>query len=310
MNSNFNIAILFGGLSSEREVSVSSAIEIYNALPDFLNVNLIELNHLNFSSFINEFDKDTIVFNALHGGEGENGQIQSYLSHHNIPYTGSDATASMLAMNKHFTKIIAHENNVLTPNWLSINLNNSDRSKILSYKSNKFKCPVVVKPNFQGSTLGLSIVDNLDGIKDALDTASIYSHNIIVEKFIKGKELTVGILDDKPLDIVEIIPKSGLYDYKSKYTKGESEYICPAKLDKNLSSKIKENALRIHNALGCRHYSRVDFILCEESGRPFMLEVNTLPGMSKTSLLPMSAASKGINFKSLVKNIIKLAIEN
>ena len=111
LNKNFNIAFLFGGLSSEREVSVSSAIEIYNALPDFLNVNLIELNHLNFSSFINEFDKDTIVFNALHGGEGENGQIQSYLSHHNIPYTGSDATASMLAMNKHFTKIIAHENN-------------------------------------------------------------------------------------------------------------------------------------------------------------------------------------------------------
>jgi len=213
-------------------------------------------------------------------------------------------------MNKHFTKIIALENNVLTPNWLSINLNNSDRSKILSYKSSKFKIPIVVKPNFQGSTLGLSIVDNINKIENAVDVASIYSDNIIVEKFIKGRELTVGILDDKALEIVEIIPKSGFYDYKSKYTKGESEYICPAKLDKNLSAKIKENALRIHNALGCRHYSRVDFILCEETGEPYMLEVNTLPGMSKTSLLPMSAASKGINFKSLVKNIIKLAIEN
>jgi len=310
LNRKFNIAILFGGISSEREVSINSAMEIYNSLPNFLNTNLIELNHLNFSSFIDELDKDTLVFNALHGGEGENGQIQSYLSHHQISYTGSDATASMLAMNKHFTKIIALENNVLTPNWLSINLNNSDRSKILSYKSNKFKIPVVVKPNFQGSTLGLSIVDNINKIENAVDVASIYSDNIIVEKFIKGRELTVGILDNKALEIVEIMPKSGFYDYKSKYTKGESEYKCPAKLDKNLSAKIKENALRIHNALGCRHYSRVDFILCEETGNPYMLEVNTLPGMSKTSLLPMSAASKGINFKSLVKKIIKLAIDN
>ena len=311
MSSNFNIAILFGGISSEREVSVNSALEIYNALPDFLNVNLIELNHLNFSSFINELDKDTLVFNALHGGEGENGQIQSYLSHHKIPYTGSDATASMLAMNKHFTKIIALENNILTPNWLSVNLNDADdKSKILSYKSNKFKFPVVVKPNSQGSTLGLSIVDNVDGIKDAIDMASIYSDNIIVEKFICGRELTVGILGDKALDIVEIIPKSGFYDYESKYTKGQSDYICPAILDENLIAKIKENALRIHNALGCRHYSRVDFILCEKTGEPYMLEVNTLPGMSKTSLLPMSAKSKGISFKNLVKTIIRKAIKN
>ena len=310
MNSIFNIAILFGGLSSERQVSVNSAIEIYNALPDFLNVDLIELNHSNFYSFINELDKDTLVFNALHGGEGENGQIQSYLSHHKIPYTGSDATASMLAMNKHFTKIIALENNVLTPNWLSVNLNNVDKSKILHYKSNKFKFPIVVKPNFQGSTIGLSIVDNVNGIRDAIDVASIYSDNIIVEKFIKGRELTVGVLGDTVLEIVEIIPKSGVYDYKSKYTKGESDYICPAKLDGNLLAKIKRNALRIHNALGCRHYSRVDFILCEETHEPYMLEVNTLPGMSKTSLLPMSAASKGISFRSLVKNIIKLAVEN
>ena len=310
MNSNFSIAILFGGISSEREVSINSAMEIYDALPSFLNINLIELNHSNFCSFINELDENTLVFNALHGGAGENGQIQSYLSHHNISYTGSDATASMLAMNKHFTKIIALENNVLTPNWLSINLNNSDRSKILSYKSSKFKIPVVIKPNFQGSTLGLSIVDNINKIENAVDVASIYSDNIIVEKFIKGRELTVGILDDKALEIVEIIPKSGFYDYQSKYTKGQSEYKCPARLDKNLSAKIKENALRIHNALGCRHYSRVDFILCEETGNPYMLEVNTLPGMSKTSLLPKSAASKGINFKSLVKKIIKLAIDN
>ena len=158
LNRKFNIAILFGGISSEKEVSINSAIQIYSALPDFLNVNLVYINHSNFSSFINELNENTLVFNALHGGEGENGQIQSYLSYHKVPFTGSDATASMLAMNKHFTKIIATENKVLTPNWLSVNLKNIDKSKISSYKSKKIKFPVVINPNSQGSTLDLSII--------------------------------------------------------------------------------------------------------------------------------------------------------
>ena len=216
--------------------------------------------------------------------------------------------ASMLAMNKHFTKIIAVENNVQTPNWLSVNINNADESKILSYKSNQFGYPVVVKPNFQGSTLGLSIVKSKDEMKEAINLASIYSDNIIIEKFIKGRELTVGILGDKALDIVEIIPKSGFYDYDSKYTKGASKYICPADIDENISRKIKNNALKIHKAIGCRHYSRVDFMFCEDNLIPHMLEVNTLPGMCSTSLLPMSAGSCNINFKNLIKKIIKLAL--
>ena len=310
IDNNFKIAILFGGVSSEREVSIKSAMEISSVLPSFLDVELVELNHLNFSTFIKKIDKDTLVFNALHGGEGENGQIQSYLSHHNIPFTGSDSMASMLAMNKHFTKIIALENNILTPNWLSINLNNADESNVLSYKSNQFTYPVVVKPNHQGSTLGLSIVKNRQGINDAVKLASIYSDSVLIEKFIKGRELTVGVLDNKALEIVEIIPKSGFYDYNSKYTKGASKYICPAELDENISEKIKEDALKIHNAIGCRHYSRVDFMLCEQTGRPYMLEINTLPGMSSTSLLPKSAAACNINFKNLVKKIIKLALED
>ena len=299
---------MFGGVSSEREISIKSAMEISAALGTSIPTSLIELNHLNFSTFVDEIQDNTLVFNALHGGEGENGQIQSFLSQHNIPYTGSESMASMLAMNKHFTKIIAVENNVQTPNWLSVNINNADESKILSYKSNQFGYPVVVKPNFQGSTLGLSIAHNKNEMKEAINLASIYSDNIIIEKFIKGRELTVGILGDKALDIVEIIPKSGFYDYDSKYTKGASEYICPADIDESISRKIKSNALKIHKAIGCRHYSRVDFILCEDKLIPQMLEINTLPGMCSTSLLPMSAGSCNINFKNLIKKIIKLAL--
>ena len=129
---NLNIAILFGGISSEREISIKSAMEVASVLDPFLSVDLIELNHLNFSTFVDEIKDNTLVFNALHGGEGENGQIQSFLSQHNIPYTGSESMASMLAMNKHFTKIIAVENEIQTPNWLSVNINNTDDIFIIS----------------------------------------------------------------------------------------------------------------------------------------------------------------------------------
>ena len=283
-------------------------MEVASALDPFLPIDLIELNHLNFSTFVDEIKDNTLVFNALHGGEGENGQVQSFLSQHRIPYTGSESMASMLAMNKHFTKIIAIENGIHTPNWLSVNISNADESKILSYKSNQFTYPVVVKPNFQGSTLGLSIVNNKDGMKEAINLASIYSNNIIVEKFIKGRELTVGILGDRVLEVVEIIPNSGFYDYNSKYTNGATEYVCPPNIEKSISKKIKENALQIHKSVNCRHYSRVDFLLCEETSIPHMLEINTLPGLCSTSLLPMSAKSCNIDFQSLVKKIIKLAL--
>ena len=165
----------------------------------------------------------------------------------------------------------------------------------------------MVKPNFQGSTLGLSIVNNKDEMKQAIKLASIYSDNIIIEKFIKGRELTVGILGEKALEIVEIIPKSGFYDYDSKYTKGASEYICPADIDESISRKIKSNALKIHKAIGCRHYARVDFLL-DSKNNHYLLEINTLPGLTATSLLPKSAKSIGLSYRDLVIKIITLAM--
>lgn len=303
--SNQNITVLFGGLSSEKEISIKSAMEIIPVLSNKYRVDLVELNFSNFSNFVNQIKYGSLVFNALHGGEGENGQIQAFLSQHGILYTGSGQMASMLAMNKHYSKIIASYKNISTPEWICFDINNIDAKKINATK--KINYPVVVKPNFQGSTLGLTIVQNKNDLKNAIKTASKFSDEIIIEKFILGRELTVGILGNRVLDIVEIVPTNGFYDYKSKYTKGASKYYSPAKLDKKISDVIKTNALNIYKSLGCRHYSRVDFILENES-KPQFLELNTLPGLSSTSLLPMSAKSKGINFADLIDTIVKISL--
>ena len=303
-----NLAILFGGISSEREVSIKSAMEILPFLEEKYRVNLIELNKNNFSTFINNIKNNSLVFNALHGGAGENGQIQSFLSQHNILYTGSGPTASMLAMNKHFTKIIAVENDINTPNWLTIRVNPSNSSNNLFFKpKNKIKYPIVVKPNFQGSTLGLSIVNNKTQLSEAIKLSALFSNEIIIEEYIKGRELTVGILGNKALEVVEIIPKSGFYDYESKYTKGKTNYLSPAKIDEKTTSLIKSYALKIYKVLGCRHYARVDFIL-DENNRLYLLELNSLPGLCSTSLLPLSAKSAGLNFKKLLDVIINIAL--
>ena len=307
-NKNLNIALLFGGISSEREVSIKSALEMIPLLDERYNLQLIELNQLNFSNFINSIKENSLVFNALHGGEGENGQIQNFLAQHGFTYTGSGPMASMLAMNKHFTKIIASENNIMTPNWLTFRFNKRNKPILLSYKTNrKIKFPLVVKPNFQGSTLGLSIIRSKEEMSEAIRLASIYSNEILIEEFVEGRELTVGVLGNKALEIVEILPKSGFYDYKSKYTSGETDYKSPADIDESLAEFIKEEAVRIYKAIGCRHYARIDFLLDEKS-KPFLLEVNTLPGMSSTSLLPMSAKAKGLSFQNLLDVIIEISI--
>lgn len=283
-------------------------MEIVPVLEKKYDLQLIELNQLNFSSFVHRIKSNSLVFNALHGGEGENGQIQSFLSQHGVVYTGSGPMASMLSMNKHFTKIIAVENNIQTPDWLTFRFDNNNIPKVLSYKSNKkIGFPLVVKPNFQGSTLGLSIVKDKNNFDKAIKLASIYSNEVIIEQFIKGRELTVGVLGNRILDIVEIVPESGFYDYHSKYTKGATNYIYPADIGSDVTSLIKKEALKIYKAIGCRHYARVDFLL-DDSSRPYLLEVNTLPGLSSTSLLPISAKSKGINFKKLLDLIIKISI--
>jgi len=169
--------------------------------------------------------------------------------------------------------------------------------------------PVVIKPNDQGSTIGLTVVKDESELDDAIELARQFANVVLIEEFIVGKEITVTVIGDKAYPIVEIVPSHGLYDYECKYNKGMTEYFCPANIDKDLTKAIQESALKIHKLLGCRHYSRVDFRL-DKNGRAWFLELNTLPGMTETSLVPKAAKASGLSFPELIQTIINEALEN
>ena len=301
--SNLNLIILCGGNSSEKEVSVSTGNAIYNSLRETYQAKLIKYSG-NIEDYLIQLKSADLVFNALHGGDGENGVIQSFFEKHNIKFTGSDSESSKIAMDKNLTKSIAVENYIHTPKWV-MSENSDFEAQINEILNLGF--PLVVKPANEGSTMGLSIINSENEISDAFKLASKYSNNIMFEEFIPGRELTIGILGDRFLPVVEIVPNHDLYDYECKYTKGMSEYFCPAKLDEILQQKMQEDALKLHIVLGCRHYSRVDFRLTEENEYS-MLEINTLPGMTSTSLLPKAAKADEISFNKLLNEIIELAI--
>ena len=293
------IGVLFGGKSSERDVSLSSGLAIINACNE-LGHEVAEFDPKDdFDSLSAEIKNVDLVFNALHGGDGENGVISSKLDDLGVKYTGSDEKASAICINKDKSKKIVKTDNYFTPDWVLLK---KDDDKIPDISNLSF--PLVVKPNSEGSTIGLSIIQDVSKLIDAIQLASNYDENILIESFIKGREITVGIINGESYPIVEIIPTHELYDYECKYTKGMTNYICPAEIDKKLSEKIKKIALDIHKLLKCRHYSRVDFRL-DEDNVPWFLELNTHPGMTETSLLPKSAAAAGINFNSLINRIIK-----
>ena len=227
--------------------------------------------------------------------------------------------SSSECFSKNSTKIIARENDILTPDWLSAIENDSyceakaniliDLHNDLHGGEDRF---LVVKPIEEGSSIGVSVVRNFrNQLRPAIDNASQYGM-VMIEKYISGREITVSILGNKSLPVIEIKPRfSGLdnmYDYKSKYTKGESDYICPAEIDETLSRKIQDTALKVHNLLGCEVYSRVDFRL-DKNNKFWLLEINTLPGMTETSLFPMAAKVIGLNFEDLIDKIIKLSLE-
>ena len=289
-----------GGNSKERQVSLKSGNAIHRACKnigyDTLIIDMID----DIDFYLNELKKYDIVFIGLHGGEGENGTIQKTLEQNKIIFTGSDSKSSALCMDKNLSKIKAKDIGIPTPKWNLI-------KKVSSLDFNTQKFPIIVKPNDQGSTVGLHLVEEIDNLKSCVEKSLEFSNKVILEEFIPGKEITVPILGDSALPIVEIKPKSGFYDYKSKYTKGLTDYICPANIDKELSNKLKEFSIQIHKSFGCSHYSRVDFRI-DNNNNPFFLEINTLPGMTDTSLVPISASSIGIPFSGLVKKIIDLTL--
>tara|TARA_B100001029_G_C15061779_1_gene459171 strand:+ start:2531 stop:3448 length:918 start_codon:yes stop_codon:yes gene_type:complete len=300
---NLKLIILCGGNSSERNVSVCSGNAIYDSLIESYSVDLINYSG-NIEKYLSQLKSGDLVINALHGGDGENGIIQTYFEQNKIKYTGSNSESSKIAMDKNLTKSIAVENNINTPRWVMSK--NGEFESFLN-KIINLGFPLVVKPANEGSTMGLSIINSTNEIAKAFEIASKFSNEIMFEEFIPGKELTIGILGDRYLPIVEIVPTHELYDYECKYTKGMSKYYCPAELDENVKQKMQKDSLKLHKILGCRHYSRVDFRLTRQN-KYSMLEINTLPGMTSTSLLPKAAKADKISFYELLNKIIELAI--
>jgi D-alanine-D-alanine ligase len=239
----------------------------------------------------------------LHGRFGEDGGMQKVLSKLKIPYTGSGISASKLAMDKVASRNIFKRHGLNVPNFKVITKANYNHSNM-----RKLMFPLVVKPALTGSSIGISIVDNFKNIHAAINLAFKFDSRVIIEEYINGRELTVGILEDKALPIVEIIPKHNFFDYQAKYKHGLTDYIVPAKLTPKISLKIKKAGLSAHRLLGCFGCSRVDIIL-DKNRRPYILEINTIPGFTSTSLLPKAATKAGIDFNNLCIRLIRLAYE-
>ncbi len=293
------IAVLMGSNSPEREISLKTGKAVEKALFEMsYEVECIEFTD-DLESAISNLIICDLVFNALHGGIGENGTVQGFLECIKIPYTGSGVSASSICMNKHLSKSIVSKLGFNTPDWKLIN------KKMEIPKMEIF--PVIVKPNRLGSTLGLTLVENQMEIKKAVETAFEYDKDVLVETYIRGRELTVSIVGEKILPIVEIIPSNDLYDYECKYSQGMSTYICSPELPNNLTEEINETGKKIYDQLGCSNYGRIDFLL-DEKNTPWFLEVNTLPGMTDTSLVPMAANEIGWSFDFLIEKIVKEAV--
>ncbi len=290
-----------GSDSPEREISIKTGEAVKKALLKMsYDVECIEFSD-DIGSTIPKLSNYELVFNALHGGIGENGTVQGLLECLKIPYTGSGVFASSVCMNKHFSKTIVSQMGYKTPDWIL--LKQGMQIPLLDY------FPVIVKPNSQGSTVGLTLVESSGDLEKAIRYAFEYDDEVLLETFISGRELTVSIIGNEILPIVEIIPSNRLYDYECKYTPGMSHYICSPELPDNLSEEIKETGENIYNQIGCTNYGRIDFRLNEDN-IPWFLEVNTLPGMTGTSLLPMAAYEIGWSFEFLIETIVNEAMRS
>jgi D-alanine-D-alanine ligase len=244
------------------------------------------------------------IFNALHGGIGEDGHLQALMDLFKIKYNGSDAFASALAMNKALAKRQFETAGIRTPAYylFPAQTHCDEAAKIIK---SKLLYPIVIKPNEEGSTVGLSIVNKPEELETAWNNALPFGP-ILVEQYIEGRELTVAVLGDRALPVIEIIPEGGFYDYIRKYQKGKTEYVCPADLLKSAGEKVQLFALKAFEVLGCSGYARVDFRMGLDN-QFYCLEVNTLPGMTETSLVPKAAKAVGIEFNELIKTIIELS---
>jgi len=335
-----------GGTSAERDVSLASGVRVAEALRsrghEVLSVDtahgilsapdeqallggkivktippdvqaLVRLN-AQLPSTLRSLPSTEVVFLALHGGQGEDGTLQALLDLTGVPYTGSGHLASALAMDKDLSKHLFRAAGVPTGDWLMAPVageGKRERGKggFAADVERELGLPVIVKPSKQGSTVGLSIVRQIGELWDAIDEAAKYDDEVMVEQFIPGRELTVGILGDEALPVGEIIPVHEIYDYECKYTAGMAQEIFPADLTPEETRMVQELARRAFRALKLRGYARIDFRMSPE-GVFYCLEANTLPGMTALSLIPQAAAAAGISFPELCERIVRLAVDD
>ena len=330
---SLRIAVLMGGTSSERDVSLASGIRITEALrkqghevvavdtvagvlsaadeqkllaggvvktapPD--TKALVRMNAA-MQGTLKTLPQADVLFLALHGGQGEDGTLQALLDLTGVPYTGSGHMASALAMDKDLSKHLFRAAGVLTADWLMAPATVEEVRTALGF-------PVIVKPSKQGSTVGLSIVKKPEELQPAIDEAFVHDDEVMIEQFIAGRELTVGILGEIALPVGEIIAKHEIYDYECKYTPGMAVEEFPARLTDEETRTVQTLAKRAFDALKLRGYARIDFRMATD-GKFFCLEANTLPGMTQTSLIPQAAAAAGISFPELCDRIVQLALE-
>ena len=303
MNRDYGkILVLMGGWSNEREISLISGESVFNSLiTSGLDVIKLDLNKDNISK-VKELNPDRI-FIVLHGKGGEDGEIQLHLENLGIPYTGSGSESSKVCMNKRTTKKILLENNIQTPNYIKIS-----KSTNIEDIENSFQYPFVIKPTSEGSSIGVYVVEDRVSCKEAINENIKISNDVIVEEYISGKEYTVGIVDNNALPVIKLIPPGKFYDFEAKYNSKETKYICPSGLDQNTEEEIKKLSLNCFNLLNCRGWGRVDLII-DEKNKPWIIELNTVPGMTEHSLVPMAANYRNINFNELVLKILDTTFE-
>ena len=308
MDKTQRIAVVMGGPSTEAEISRRTGTAIAGALREKgYSVTELELNPERFMQDLRD-EKIQVVFNAVHGLYGEDGRLQSILESMGIPYTGSGVTACAVSMDKSATKRFLAAEGISTPKFLIFNKRfDGDCYTIVSKIKDTFRLPVVIKAASQGSSIGVEIVKSSEDIAGAVDSCFSYCENIVVEEFVAGKELTCAVVEKSgvltALPIVWIAPHSGAYDFHSKYTKGATDYYCPAPLAEEVTKAVQEAAVRTYRVLGLSGVARIDLILGAD-GVPYVLEANTVPGMTATSLVPKMAVAMGMGFSELCESIL------
>lgn len=336
-----NIAVLCGGSSGERNISLKSGRAVLGALKekghnviaidpaldqeckfDLENIEIPtepptrdELLRFPASNYIgaissNYLENVDVCFNLVHGIWGEDGHLTSLLDIKGLKYTGSGLRGSAIAMDKNLSKRLFQAAGIMTPEWVLIDPDSADDDKLIKEIRREFGRELVIKPSDQGSALGMTIIKdgNLDDIHSAIKLASDFTDRILIEQYIPGRELTVAVVGDDIYPVVEIKPLEGFYDYQNKYTKGKTEYICPADIPPDVTEFVQNTAETAHRVLGLQGYSRIDFRLSEDL-IPYCLEANTIPGFTELSLLPMSAKEGGLEFPELCEKIVDLALK-